>query len=1671
MRINISGKGIHRREVSGIEKLRALPPSWYAFTNLELIQPGSMPRQIDIVIVLDDRILIADLKDWNGKITSDGDHWLQNDRVVDTSPVNKILENTRIMAGLLAGYLSKDAARNKTRFNRWELPLIEGCVILTGRCDISKLPDLEKHRVFLVDEFCRFVQDSGERHRRLANPKWIDKAEPLTATNSKWHSRLAGFFGTGGYFRPLDRRFGDYRVISERTYEHPRQLYTEYDAEEVSASRGFGLLRLWDFSKADPRYASEEARAEIAGREHNVITYLVDRQPDLETVLIRPKIADPTIGVHYWEVYERRRQLRRLGDFLRTHSADLTPVTRVDLARTLLSHVAGMHRLSAAHLDLGEHSIWMELPSIIRLSHLVAASYPELATLGERRYEFLANETTLPEAVLGQALDHFRKDVFLLGTVIHEIIFGAAPKTRKAGDPPIWDSAVDPDGHFEYLHGWFDKSLDLACGQRFSNAQEMLDAFNNAIRKTSAGPNAIERLQRFRRWKSMLELYREFAVSEVRKETDRIIAWRSETATGNVLVKAWRRSCWGDEAVEAPRLARFCDAAEDLILAIPQGTARILDVGYLVDHLVLVQEFVNAPDLASHRKSNSATWRHGAVVIEFVRLLAKLVASLHDAGRNHGDLKPTNILVTGADGNPLLPLLVDLLDFGPAEEGEIRTPAYCPAYGVGTRERDRFAVLKIAEESLENSDLTAESAEFIKKAISTCREKAPALSTLDPLIEAIERIQSPPSATTGKRLVLRSPSFQPMRIASDEGRYYVCVHHWGDVTITGATEELVVIPHRYKKGEIFDIRRRPVQQSKVALAEKRAKTRLHDELFLEAGVRDFSPLKDLLKSMLKEEAPQPPVLLADADQQAFEIQAVADSSLDEDAIADSAVDVEPALTTAIDVPALWKTLLEVEEEQFTEGVTDLDSYYSRDKRRHFVPLQVTKGTIDFTREDKVMVEVPTKTRGWIQVGVLDLDLTRSGLVAVDASQYRARDGGMFCVAGTELRFKSVMETDSRLRRTAATSRLLQRKAVVPNLVDYFNPAASAECVEVVHDIDSDLVQNRYGLNQSQTQAFSKLWSKRPLGLLQGPPGTGKTKFIAALVHYALSKGSVRNVLLASQSHEAVNNATEGVLRLFRGEGKEPSLVRVGQEGNVSELLKPYHSAKVEEHYREQFRAGLKQRFHVAARHVGLPAGFTDELFFMEATLWPVLRQLLALLSTNDNTAELSETSRRISSLKQTLMNLEGSAGIATLGGRDWTDPNSYDQAIDALVDKHKVNSPEGVRKMRGIATLTRDWMGSVTSRRRSFEEFLAKTRQIVAGTCVGLGRSSLGLSSARFDLVIVDEAARCTPSELAVPLQAGRWILLVGDHFQLEPFHEPIVIRETCRRLKIPTPEVVRSDFERAFASTYGKQVGESLRTQYRMLPNIGRLISDVFYPGLQLEHGRSAAVVPAGVCPDFLSKELMWISTDLLGEHAFQTPGGGVGKSLANQVEANAIVDILRRLDDHQPFVEWLAHYEDDRKPIGIICTYAAQRELIRQKLRAVGLSGTMLNSCKIDTVDSYQGKENPIVILSLVRNNADGAMEMAQRTIAQGFMARANRINVALSRAMDKLVIVGTSQHWPSESPMARVASTFDKLCREGVAEFKPPAQVEEQESPKRKSKRKSAFKRNSRSKVVHE
>src|SRR3546814_9932599 len=119
-------------------------------------------------------------------------------------------------------------------------------------------------------------------------------------------------------------------------------------------------------------------------------------------------------------------------------------------------------------------------------------------------------------------------------------------------------------------------------------------------------------------------------------------------------------------------------------------------------------------------------------------------------------------------------------------------------------------------------------------------------------------------------------------------------------------------------------------------------------------------------------------------------------------------------------------------------------------------------------------------------------------------------------------------------------------------------------------------------------------------------------------------------------------------------------------------------------------------------------------------------------------------------------------------------------------------SPDKIARYLSVAAIARDFIGIVSTEHRSFETCLAGTRQIVAGTCVGLGRSSLGLTSTPFDLVIVDEAARCTASELAVPIQAGNWIVLVGDHEQLQPQHPESVVEAVAKRLRIRDADVAR---------------------------------------------------------------------------------------------------------------------------------------------------------------------------------------------------------------------------------------------------------------------------------------
>ncbi|MBP7818062.1 MAG: NERD domain-containing protein [Phenylobacterium sp.] len=1632
MQITNCGRGVHKREVVGIERLRRLPSDWYGFTNLDLATGPGRSREIDLVLVAEDRIFLIDLKDWHGRIDSDNGNWLHNGRDTGPSPVGKIHQNAKDV-----GYLLTEHVKRHMRGTL--APRVVGLIVITGNSDLSGIAGTERGSVFTDENFIAEVCKPGSRVAMFGAVarEFVDR--PLTEV--VWKDQLGKFFNARtGRISPGRRRYANFLAASDdATFEHPGRIYAEYEAFDENAAQTLGTLRVWDFSRAETRFQSEEARSEIAGRERSVVEFLKDFGEACENAVLHPRAEDPDRGVSYWEVFDRRQRLKRLSEFVNAEAGGLDRERRIELARQLIARVAALHAAGAAHLDLGGHSVWLESPSTVKLSHLMAAQYAQVESLGKSRYQFLAS-AKLPEDVLGGENHPKRKDVFLLAAAVHWLLFGVQPKSGGDDMPFEWDPKADADGRHSDLHAWLERGLSLAPQDRFRDATAALDAFNAATASRPSAREVIEGLERFRGTiRSQKQFFAAYPETASLREGDRLDVWRSEREGQPVLVKLWKRAAWGDQTREGPRILDFLTRARDLALSPPPGCGRVLDAFWLSDAIAIVQAWVEGPDLSEALKVGSFVGAE-ANALKFALDLANGVDSLHELGLTHGDLKPQNVIVAAQDDGR--PVLIDLVDFSSSDDGDIQSNAYAPASG-GRMERDRFAVTRIVEELFGTIALPMTVAADIATSIAMCRDSAPENGTLLPLIEALERGLDPrPAAVTHSALKLAIQGASVGPLLPDEGAFHIR-RGLGRPSffIRGACEEIEVFLDN--AGRPLRARRAPLDQKRIGRLARLEFMPFTAEV---AVVRsDITELSDLSKLM-----DDPAFVAGWAGQSARKAETPAADDLGEpdpepafeDAAFDRLSEVEVPRQGAerIDIRRLWRALIDAEGELTTDGVAQADSAYNRDLRRHIVPFELTSGTFDFNRNDRVGVERLDRKGAWRRIGELDIARSRPDRVLIDATELAIANQASLVEGDQRIRFTSHFQVQSLKRRESAISRILAGEARIAGLSAAFEAgtAARPNLLSITATAES---LSRYELNAAQKTAFQKLLAVRPLGALQGPPGTGKTHFISALAHYALTHGLAKNILLASQSHEAVNNAAEAVLRLFAGQDEQPSILRVGNEGVVSERLMPFHTDRLEQLYKDRFRAEMRERLRIVGRALGLPPSVVEVIIGVETTLRPAAEKLIALRS------EKEPDLARINSLADTLTTQ--AMHLAPPGADVAVDDEDPFGVLDAVVSAavHELPpgerpAPERMGKLRALVQVARDFVGSVSTQQRGFEAFLAGTRQIVAGTCVGLGRASLGLTATPFDLVIIDEAARCTASELAVPMQAGRWVVLVGDHAQLEPQHHATVVSKVAADIVADELDVVRSDFERLFANGYGTAAGARLKTQYRMLPAIGQVVSDTFYGG-ELEPGRTTPVVDPGMLPSGLETPITWITTDCLGELGAER-AEETGTSRVNPAEADAIVSLLKAWGGHKPFVTWAAGQVKHAHVIGVICMYAAQRDLIRRKVQAANLPEAFRRIIKIDTVDSYQGKENPIVILSLVRNNTQGAPERGLATIKAGFLGRPNRINVAVSRAMDRLVIVGAKSRWRVGTPMQRLAEAVELRFQAGEAKIIPASAV---------------------------
>jgi superfamily I DNA and/or RNA helicase len=336
-----------------------------------------------------------------------------------------------------------------------------------------------------------------------------------------------------------------------------------------------------------------------------------------------------------------------------------------------------------------------------------------------------------------------------------------------------------------------------------------------------------------------------------------------------------------------------------------------------------------------------------------------------------------------------------------------------------------------------------------------------------------------------------------------------------------------------------------------------------------------------------------------------------------------------------------------------------------------------------------------------------------------------------------------------------------------------------------------------------------------------------------------------------------------------------------------------------------------------------------------------------------------------------------------------------EHTLDLLVDAHPdvalarrlLREAEDLRNKAARYTRARPLPGARQEMRREAQELVADARRIesqvaehildsanvVCATLTGLDSQVLGERT--FDLAVIDEAAQAIEPACWIPLLRASRLVLAGDHCQLPP---TIISPEAAREgLAVSLLERLMHDL--------GTGISRQLTTQYRMHEAIMGFSSAEFYES-SLVADQAVQFHLLHDLPDvspgpLTSTPLTFIDTAGASYDEELEPDG---ESRRNPAEAEVVGRQVQALLDAGL----------SPRDVAVIAPYAAQVRLLREQLPLEGL--------EIDTVDGFQGREKEAVIISLVRSNANGEI---------GFLADTRRMNVALTRARRKLIVIGDS------------------------------------------------------------
>ncbi len=268
--------------------------------------------------------------------------------------------------------------------------------------------------------------------------------------------------------------------------------------------------------------------------------------------------------------------------------------------------------------------------------------------------------------------------------------------------------------------------------------------------------------------------------------------------------------------------------------------------------------------------------------------------------------------------------------------------------------------------------------------------------------------------------------------------------------------------------------------------------------------------------------------------------------------------------------------------------------------------------------------------------------------------------------------------------------------------------------------------------------------------------------------------------------------------------------------------------------------------------------------------------------------------------------------------------------------------------------------------------------KVIASTLTG--SASHLLSGQKFGTLFIDEAAQALEAACWIAIRRASRVVLAGDHCQLPPTVKSIAALKGGLGTTLMERIVARKP-----------SVVTLLTVQYRMNEQIMRFSSNWFYDG----RVESAPEVKYRGILDY-DNPITWIDTSESGAKE-EFVGESFGR--INKTEAELTLDALKNY-----FTKiGRQRIADEHIDVGVISPYRAQVQLLRRMVRKAEFFKPYRGCITVNTVDGFQGQERDIIVISLVRSNDDGQI---------GFLSDLRRMNVAITRARMKLIIVGSVQ-----------------------------------------------------------